>query len=54
MNTVIEPFSLVVGSPAKVVRMLRRRALHQRVSHAEHYMRLAQENLLGILETPKK
>jgi carbonic anhydrase/acetyltransferase-like protein (isoleucine patch superfamily) len=53
MNTVIEPFSLVVGSPAKVVRTLPQESFAQRLSHAEHYMRLAQENQRGILETPK-
>ncbi len=43
-NTVIPPFSLVLGSPARVVKTLPESSLEQRKEQAMHYYSLGQEH----------
>ncbi len=43
-NTVIPPFSVVLGSPAKVVKTLPESSLKQRTEQAMHYYGLAQNH----------
>ena len=43
-NTVIPPYSVVLGSPAKVVRTLSEDSLDQRKEQAMHYYGLAQDH----------
>ena len=40
----IPPFSVVLGSPGKVVKNLPEESLQERKEHAEHYWKLAQEH----------
>ena len=44
-NTVIPPFSVVLGSPAKVVKTLPESSLDQRKEQATHYYGLAQDHI---------
>lgn len=43
-NTVVPPFSLALGSPAKVVKTLPESSLEQRREQAMHYHGLAQDH----------
>ena len=43
-NTVVPPFSLVLGSPARVVKTLPEDSLNQRLEQAMHYYGLAQDH----------
>jgi len=43
-NTVIPPFSVVLGSPAKVVKTLPESSLEQRKEQAMHYCGLAADH----------
>ena len=52
-NTVVPPFSLVLGSPAKVVRTLPEASLAQRKEQAMHYYGLAQEHRRMLADLPE-
>ncbi|MGI6066846.1 MAG: gamma carbonic anhydrase family protein [Bacillota bacterium] len=43
-GTVIPPFSVVVGSPGKIVRTMDENAVEERMNQAMHYYHLAMEN----------
>ena len=49
-NTVVPPFSLVLGSPAKVVRTLPGSSLEQRKEQAMHYYGLALDHMRMLSE----
>lgn len=51
-NTVIPPFSVALGSPAKVVRTLPDSSLDQRKEQAMHYYGLAQAHRRMLAEQP--
>ena len=52
-NTMIPPFSLVLGSPARVVKTLPESSLKERKAQAMHYFGLAQEHLQMLREQPQ-
>ena len=52
-NTVVPPFSVVLGSPAKVVRTLPESSLEQRREQAMHYYGLAQAHCRMLNEQEK-
>lgn len=53
-NTKIPPFSVVVGSPARVVRTLPMEDIDERMDQAMHYYRLSQEHRLECCREPLK
>ena len=47
-GTVIPPVSVVVGSPAKVIKTLDEGSLAERLDHTQHYHHLAMENKASL------
>ena len=49
-GTVIPPFSVVIGSPARVIRTMDPSSLEERLKQAMHYHRLSLEHIASLAE----